>query len=63
MPLHRFRASLDLRLHEDALVVGMVGNLNPKKGVEYFIRAASVIYCLQPNSWFVVVGTRHTATT
>jgi glycosyltransferase involved in cell wall biosynthesis len=48
-----------LSIPHDALVVGMVGNLNPQKGIEYFIRAASILYRSQPNSWFVVVGARY----
>lgn len=43
----------------DALVVGMVANLNPQKGIEYFVRAASSIYCSQSNTWFLIVGARY----
>ena len=60
----RFRASGDARqrclarfgIPLDAMVIGTVANLNPQKGIEYFIRAASLIYQSIPNVWFMIVG-------
>jgi len=61
---NRFRASGDARqrclarfgIPLDALVIGTVANLNPQKGIEYFIRAASLIYQSIPNVGFMIVG-------
>lgn len=44
---------------QDAAVVGTVANLNPQKGIEYFIRSASIIYRSRPDAWFIVVGAHH----
>jgi glycosyltransferase involved in cell wall biosynthesis len=40
----------------DALIVGTVANIIPVKGIEFFIRAAEVVYRKHPNVWFLVVG-------
>lgn len=37
-------------------VVGMVANLNPLKGIEYFVRASGFVYRCLPGCWFFVVG-------
>lgn len=58
-PSQRRQTRQALGIPEDAPVVGMVANLNPQKGIEYFIRAAAAIYRSQPQSWFVVVGARY----
>lgn len=42
----------------EASVVGMVGNLNPQKGWEYFVRAAGLLYRTHPDLWFMMVGAR-----
>lgn len=44
------------RIPVDAPVVGMVGNLNPQKGWEYFVRAAGLMYRTHPDMWFMLVG-------
>jgi glycosyltransferase involved in cell wall biosynthesis len=44
---------------EHVLVVGTVANLNPQKGLEYFIKAASIIYRTLPETWFMSVGAHH----
>jgi glycosyltransferase involved in cell wall biosynthesis len=49
-----FRA--DLNLPGDALLVGMVANLRPVKGVEVFLRAARRVLAAYPAVYFVVVG-------
>jgi glycosyltransferase involved in cell wall biosynthesis len=45
-----------LGIPSQAPVVGMVANLNPQKGVEYFLRAASIIQQSRPETWFILVG-------
>jgi len=44
----------------DAAVVGTVANVNPQKGIEYFVRAAAVIARERPEARFVVIGHRDT---
>lgn len=58
---HRSRLAARKRLDipENAFVVGMVANLNPMKGIEYFIRAASIVYREVPHSRFLVVGAKY----
>ena len=54
--LNRFESDPELRMEtrrrfgvpEDALFVGTVANLNPMKGIEYFIRAASRVFRGEP---------------
>lgn len=66
---NRFRQSNERRLAtrrslnipEGAPVVGMVANLNPQKGIEYFIRAAAVVYAANPEVHFLVVGSHYAA--
>jgi glycosyltransferase involved in cell wall biosynthesis len=48
-----------LGIPSDAPVVGIVANLNPQKGIEYFVRAAAEIYQELPDSFFLLVGPRH----
>jgi glycosyltransferase involved in cell wall biosynthesis len=50
------RASLGIPA--SAPVVGMVANLNPHKGIEYFVRAAAILHSARPDVWFVLVGAR-----
>jgi len=42
-PNRRARARTELNVPEDAVLIGTVGNINPQKGHEYLIRAASLI--------------------
>jgi glycosyltransferase involved in cell wall biosynthesis len=44
---------------EDALFVGTIANLNPMKGIEYFIRAASRVFEENPDSWFLINGSTY----
>jgi glycosyltransferase involved in cell wall biosynthesis len=46
----------ELGIPEDALVVGVVGNLNPQKGHEHFIAAAARARKRFPNARFVLTG-------
>jgi glycosyltransferase involved in cell wall biosynthesis len=49
----------ELGIPADAPVVGTVANLNPIKGIEWFIRAASRIYAARPDTWFVISGAEY----
>jgi glycosyltransferase involved in cell wall biosynthesis len=49
----------ELGIRPGASVIGTVANLNPMKGLEYFIRAASRIHRARPDTWFLVVGAHH----
>lgn len=40
----------------EAPLVGTVANLNPIKGIEWFIRAAGLIYRKRPDCWFLLAG-------
>jgi glycosyltransferase involved in cell wall biosynthesis len=39
-----------------AAVVGMVANLNPQKGIEFFVRAAAIVSRQKPETYFLLVG-------
>jgi glycosyltransferase involved in cell wall biosynthesis len=60
----RFRPSLERRaaaraewnIPPESQVVGMVGNLNPQKGWEYFVRTAALIHRHRPDTRFMMVG-------
>ena len=55
----RLATRADLEIPPDAPVVGTVSNLNPQKGVEYFIRAARRIADEVDSARFLVVGARY----
>lgn len=65
--LQRFRPDPELRTEtrrrfgvpDDALFVGTVANLNPMKGIEYFIRTASRVFKENPGSWFLINGSTY----
>jgi glycosyltransferase involved in cell wall biosynthesis len=50
------RKKEDLHIREDAVVVGMVGRLEPVKGPEYFVEAADMVLKKHPNITFLIVG-------
>jgi glycosyltransferase involved in cell wall biosynthesis len=52
----RMKLRSKLALPEDALVVGMVGGLDRRKGHEYFIEACARVQTRIPNVFFLVVG-------
>lgn len=52
-------ARLELGIPAGTPVVGMVANVNPQKGHEYFIRAAALIRRERPEARFLVVGAFH----
>ena len=59
-----FRPSPELResvrerlgVPPDAPLVGTVANVNPQKGIDYFVRAAALIHRVRPDAWFLVWG-------
>jgi glycosyltransferase involved in cell wall biosynthesis len=48
-----------LGVPDQGSLIGTVANLNPQKGLEYFIRAAAIIHAAEPDTWFAVVGAYH----
>jgi glycosyltransferase involved in cell wall biosynthesis len=58
-PERRRRTRRLLGIPDDALVVGTVANLNPQKGLEFFIRAAAIMYRALPGTRFMSVGAHH----
>lgn len=46
----------DLKIPDDAFVVGMVGRISPQKAPDVFIRAAKLIKQEIPEAYFVMVG-------
>jgi glycosyltransferase involved in cell wall biosynthesis len=65
--LKRFRPDPELRamtrrrfaVPDKALFVGTVANVNPMKGIEYFIRAASRVFKQNRDSWFLINGSTY----
>lgn len=55
-PERGLRTRRSLGIPSDAYVVGTVSNVNPQKGIEYFIDAAIRIHSRVDNVWFLVVG-------
>ncbi|MGE0229526.1 MAG: glycosyltransferase [Dehalococcoidia bacterium] len=55
-PGRRTGARRTLGVPDHALVVGAVGNLNPQKGHEYFIRAAAGVSARYPDARFRILG-------
>jgi len=51
-------ARQQLGITADAPVVGTVANVNPQKGIEYFVRAAAAIAGDRPDARFVIIGQR-----
>lgn len=58
-PERRAETRARLGIRGSTALIGTVANLNPQKGLEYFIRAAARIYAAHPDSAFVVVGGRY----
>ncbi|MDX6677885.1 MAG: hypothetical protein QOE31_1937, partial [Solirubrobacteraceae bacterium] len=46
----------ELGVPRDAPFVGTIANLNPMKGIEWFIRAAGLIHRQRPDAWFLISG-------
>ncbi len=49
---------MSLGIPRDAKVVGLVGNINPQKGIEYFVEAAQILRDRFPDLHFIIVGAR-----
>jgi glycosyltransferase involved in cell wall biosynthesis len=49
----------ELDIGEDVPVVGQVAAISPKKGLEYFVRAAALIALVHPEARFLIVGSAH----
>lgn len=50
-------ARIALGVPDDALLFGMVGNLNPQKGHDTFLAAAKLVGEARRDAWFRVIGT------
>jgi len=55
-PARRATTRRELGIPETAPVVGSVANLNPQKGLAYFVRAAALIHERQPRCHFILAG-------
>ena len=55
-PGDRLQARAILGAGNDAIVIGWVGRLDPKKRVEDFIRAAAIVARSEPDARFAVIG-------
>lgn len=55
-PERRARTRAKLGIPAEARVMGSVSNLNPQKGIEYFIRAAHRVAAEMDDVWFLIVG-------
>jgi glycosyltransferase involved in cell wall biosynthesis len=49
----------ELGVPRDAPFVGTIANLNPMKGIEWFIRAARIVYERRPDAWFLISGAEY----
>jgi glycosyltransferase involved in cell wall biosynthesis len=54
----RAQARKELGLAPDAIVIGTIGNRNPQKGHDIFVRAAARLSKERPNLQFVILGAR-----
>jgi glycosyltransferase involved in cell wall biosynthesis len=57
-PERRAAARRELRVPDDALVIGTVGNRNPTKGHEHLARAAAAVRARGHDVWVRVLGAR-----
>jgi len=55
-PTQRTSMRASLGVARDAILVGWVGRLDPKKNVEDFIEAAAIVHAGDPAARFVIVG-------
>lgn len=46
----------NLKIQEDAFVIGMVGRVSPQKAPDIFIHAAQIVKQSIPNAYFIIVG-------
>jgi glycosyltransferase involved in cell wall biosynthesis len=55
-PDERAAMRAELGVPPDVPFVGTVANLNPMKGIEWFIRAAERVHQARPDTWFLISG-------
>lgn len=48
-----------LGIPDRAPVVGTIANVNPQKGIEYFVRAAAAVFHERDDCWFLHVGAHY----
>lgn len=53
---HRYRTRELLGIPQESVVVGMVANINPAKGIDNFVRCAAAVLRTHPDTRFVSVG-------
>jgi glycosyltransferase involved in cell wall biosynthesis len=58
-PSLRRETRQELGIPDDAPVIGTVANLNPQKGIEYFVRAAARVHVSRPECRFLLVGAEY----
>jgi glycosyltransferase involved in cell wall biosynthesis len=58
-PTARASVRHELGIGDSKKVVGQVININPKKGLEYFLRAARLILDQEPDTRFLIIGAAH----
>jgi glycosyltransferase involved in cell wall biosynthesis len=57
----RAEVRAELKIGESSPVIGQVVAINPKKGLEYFLRAAAIIAQSHPDARFLIVGSAQDA--
>jgi glycosyltransferase involved in cell wall biosynthesis len=60
-PQRRAEVRAELKIEEGSPVIGQVVAINPKKGLEYFLRAAAIIAQSRPDARFMIVGSAQDA--
>jgi glycosyltransferase involved in cell wall biosynthesis len=55
-PTSRYATRAELGIGGDAILIGWVGRLDPKKNVEDFIEAAAIVHAIKPEARFVIIG-------
>ena len=53
---HRGKMRASLGIHDDTVLIGWVGRLDPKKNVEDFVKAAALVHADDKRTRFVIVG-------
>ena len=60
-PQRRAEVRAELEIAESSPVIGQVVAINPKKGLEYFLRAAAIIAQSRPDARFMIIGSAQDA--
>lgn len=58
-PERRLEARQRLGLPPHAIVVGNIGNINPMKGHDVFVRAAAIVHRSHPETRFAILGAQY----